>query len=431
MEGRARAAAGRQKAKRFLTFFFANGVNAGNWTGTGGDTSLTLPAILTPMETLKSKFVLLNGVGMATARDNPGNAHVVGMTNILTARKFIDAGRTFGWGSGITLDVEIGKQLPVPGGFESLQFGVQSNKSYATSAEAYLSYSGPNAAVPAQDDPAVMFDRVFGGTWKPPVAAGAAAPVGLDPSVKAGLIRRKNILDLVKQDYSSLITKLGAEDKMRVQKHLAEVEAIQARISFDGAGAGTGTPANCQKPAEPTNYGSISDKTQFVNNLNAQQKMLVAALACQRTRSATFQLSLAQSATFHTWVGVNEQHHLLSHKTDGGAQGLLQKIQTWYMARLFDLCKALDSVPDDDGTLLDNTLILVCSEVGVGHTHSYSNMPFALAGGAGGALKGGRLLKYDNATHNDLYTSILNLMGIPATNFGDTKYCKGPLAGIV
>jgi len=254
-----------------------------------------------------------------------------------------------------------------------------------------------------------------------------APPVVAGPDPEA--VRRKNILDFVHEDYKSLAAKLGGEDKLRVQKHMSEVEVIQQRIDFGGGGV-LGPSAACRKPDAPSGYGSVSDKGQFVNNLVAQQKMLVSSLACRRTRSATFQLSLAQSATVHTWVGAGEQHHTMSHKQDGVAQAQLKKIQTWYMTKLYELCKALDEVPDEGGTLLDNTVILVCSEIGVGHNHSYSNMPFALAGGAGGALKGGRLVKYDSANHNDLYVSILNLMGIPATSFGDGNYCKGPLAGI-
>lgn len=433
----AAALGGRQNAKRFVTFFFSNGVNEGLWNGGGADAAYTLPEILKPMEPLKNKLVLLNGVGMRTARDNDGNAHVVGMTNLLTARKFTDGQGSehgiLGWGAGITLDVEIGKRLPTPGGFESLQFGVQTMKHYATAAESYLSYSGSKAQVPAQDDPAKMFERVFGGLWAPPAGSGVVPSTGgLDPAVQAALMRRKSILNFVMDDYRSFVTKLGPEDKRRVDRHLEEIDAIQKRIDFSGAdpmGGTSGGGAVCTTPETPS-FGDVNDKAQFANNAEAQQKLLTAALACRRTRSATFQWSCAQSGTVHSWVGASEYHHPLSHKTDGGAQDQLKKIQTWYMSRLFDFCKALDDIPDEGGTLLDNTLVLVCSEVGVGHTHDFGKMPFALVGGAGGALNTGRLLKYTDASHNDLYVSILNLMGLEATTFGDPAYCKGPLPGL-
>jgi hypothetical protein len=55
-------------------------------------------------------------------------------------------------------------------------------------------------------------------------------------------------------------------------------------------------------------------------------------------------------------------------------------------------------------------------------------MPFMLAGNAGGALRTGRYLKYeDSPPHNDLLVSLLNLMGIPARTFGHPDWCTGPL----
>jgi hypothetical protein len=52
-------------------------------------------------------------------------------------------------------------------------------------------------------------------------------------------------------------------------------------------------------------------------------------------------------------------------------------------------------------------------------------MPMVLAGGAGGALKGGRVLDYlekgnDNRRACSLYLSLMDRMGVHLDRFGDT-----------
>jgi len=95
------------------------------------------------------------------------------------------------------------------------------------------------------------------------------------------------------------------------------------------------------------------------------------------------------------------------------------------------LLSKMKEIREGDGTLLDNTLIFSTSEQSNGTTHDHADMPFLLLGGAGGALRGKRWLRYaDSPKHNDLLVSILNLMGVEATTFGKPDWCSGPLSGL-
>ena len=62
--------------------------------------------------------------------------------------------------------------------------------------------------------------------------------------------------------------------------------------------------------------------------------------------------------------------------------------------------------------------------------HSYTRMPYVLAGGAGGALPTGRIAHYTHRSNCDLFVSLLNLFGFPDTTFGDPAFCKGALDGL-
>ncbi|MBT9554465.1 MAG: hypothetical protein IV100_00495, partial [Myxococcales bacterium] len=105
------------------------------------------------------------------------------------------------------------------------------------------------------------------------------------------------------------------------------------------------------------------------------------------------------------------------------------KQRQWWVSQFQYLLGALRSRPDGDGTLLDNSLVLLCSEVSDGNTHLHDDMPFLLAGQAGGRLTTGRVLDYPGVRHSGLLGSIANAAGQPITCFGQD--CAGVLPGLL
>jgi hypothetical protein len=81
--------------------------------------------------------------------------------------------------------------------------------------------------------------------------------------------------------------------------------------------------------------------------------------------------------------------------------------------------------------MLDNTVIMLGSELARGNTHSHTDAPFLLAGSAGGYLKTGQYLTFAGKhPHNNLLVSLLNAMGVATNTFGMPEYCTGPLSGL-
>src|SRR5207237_3602286 len=63
----------------------------------------------------------------------------------------------------------------------------------------------------------------------------------------------------------------------------------------------------------------------------------------------------------------------------------------YYARCIRRLATQLDAVPEGNGTMLDNTLIVWANELGRGD-HSQENIPMVLIGKAGGAIpRGGRV----------------------------------------
>jgi hypothetical protein len=71
-------------------------------------------------------------------------------------------------------------------------------------------------------------------------------------------------------------------------------------------------------------------------------------------------------------------------------------------------------------------MVLYGSGMSDGNEHNHKPLPILLAGGAGGALEGGRHLRHPaDTTMSNLLLAVLHKLGIEQESFGDST---GPLA---
>ena len=104
---------------------------------------------------------------------------------------------------------------------------------------------------------------------------------------------------------------------------------------------------------------------------------------------------------------------------------------TWYAEQFAYLLTKLDSIPEGDGTLLDNTAILWGNEISRGNTHDLTDIPFVLAGSASGKLRSGQYFRYSGIPHNQLLLSIIQSFGIEMNEFGASHLNNGILAELL
>ena len=102
--------------------------------------------------------------------------------------------------------------------------------------------------------------------------------------------------------------------------------------------------------------------------------------------------------------------------------------RVWWVSQFRYLLDQLASRPEADGTMLDYSVVLLCSEVSDGNTHLHGDMPFVLAGGGGGSIAGGRVMELGGRRHGDLLVSICQAMGHSIDRFGDAS--GGPIPGL-
>ena len=428
--------------KRLLLIYEPDGAPAKDyntvvsWKPEGSGSDFTLAEIHKPLEAIRNKLVVPWGLKLTAG--GAGENHAFGIAGLWTASTLQgpSAGADFdggngnrtGWGSGPSIDQVIAKAFgpkmpyqraandPSPEtAYRSVQLGIECLN--PTSLNRMI-YNGPNEPLHPEVNPASAFDRLFKNVM--PASSPQVTPAANDDAPMLEAARQKAIVDSVAGDLRRLRQRLGAEDYAKVDQHLEALAAIERRIMPGGPGGGGAMGLSCSKPTAPSGNG-------YDAKLKQMSDIAVAALACDVTRVMSIQWSYAFSHIRHTWIGLGD-HHGYSH--DGqDRRSELTKIDQWYATQLLYLLQKLDSVPEGNGTLLDNTLVVCGRELGT-TAHRMERAPFILAGGSALGLATGRWLDVDGQPHAKLLVSIARLMGMDINTFGNREMDTGPLAGI-
>jgi hypothetical protein len=256
-----------------------------------------------------------------------------------------------------------------------------------------------------------MFDRLF-------------ADLGVDTTQIDKLkAERRSVIDLVKGDLSSLQNKYSGSDKQKIDAHLEAMREIERRNEL-------ATPV-CDEPTQTFDFDHNANEN-FPLASRQMIDQMVMALACDLTRVASLQWSRSVSNVRFDWIDVPEGHHDISHygDSDPNMVNWITQINTWYAEEVKYLLDAMAAVPEGDGTMLDNTIIVWGNELSRGNSHGNQPVPFVIMGSGGGALETGRFLSYDDEPHNRMLVSLANAMGHPIDTFGNNDPGSGGLAGL-
>jgi hypothetical protein len=147
------------------------------------------------------------------------------------------------------------------------------------------------------------------------------------------------------------------------------------------------------------------------------------ALQTDLTRVFTFAVLQEQSTRTFPEIGVNEPYHPVSHHGNMPDKLAAQaRINIHQMTMLAYFLEKLRSIPDGEGTLLDQTLILFGSGMSNSNTHSYINVPTMVVGGRTFDVNGGRHVRVPTGTPlANLQLTILQRMNLQVDRFGDSN----------
>jgi len=235
---------------------------------------------------------------------------------------------------------------------------------------------------------------------------------------------RRQVVDFVYQDFEAVRHGLASDDRRRLESHIQGIDELARRLDNP-----TELGAACIAPTLGATLDHRRDDN-FPAIGELQMRQAAMALACDLTRVVSLQWSNSVSGQRMPWLSINDGHHDLSHEGDGNtdAKNKLVEINRWFAEQFAFLLDRLDEIPEGDGTLLDNTIVVWGNELGKGNSHTRRDIPFVLAGSCGGYFTTDRYYTYDKDPHNNLLVSLANAMDDPIKTFGNPKYCSGPLA---
>jgi hypothetical protein len=397
--------------KRMAFFYVPNGINMAGWTPKEEGTNFELPEILKRLEPHRDHLLVLSGLTCDKARpngDGPGD-HARAMSAFLTGaqpRKTDGANIKVGISVDQVAAAKVGKATK----FSSLEIGCEGGRQaggcdsgYSCAYSSNLSWRSESTPMVKETNPRAVFERLFGN---------GKVPAG---SVAAREAYKKSILDFVGEDARELKKQLGGADERKLDEYLTAIREIEQRI--ERAAQPTPLPEGAPKLALPD-----ATPREYLEHLRLLGDLLVLAFQADVTRISTYVLANEGSNRNYKFIDVPEGHHELSHHgRNAGKMAKIQKINTFHMEQFAYIVEKLKGIREGEGSLLDNCMLLYGSGNGDGNRHNHDDLPIILVGKGGGTIQSGRHVRYaHNTPLNNLYLSMLDRMGAPVDQLGDS-----------
>jgi hypothetical protein len=257
---------------------------------------------------------------------------------------------------------------------------------------------------------------------KPDQALGALFGSAADGHAKQEFLAKRNLLDFLREDIKRAEKRLAGPEREQLSVYLQTFDSLSDRQSRLNEIEHT---LREHAPVASDKYTSEVE----CDRLDAQFDLAAAALVSGLTNVVTIS-SAAGIRDFDicfTGLGLTKGKHHTGH---GGGQNGMTWAETYELIRRFHfdliarLAKKLEAIPEGDGTMLDNTVIVYLSDGAEGHHSRCWEWPFVMLGGAGGKLRTGRYVDYPGYGHlghrttANLYTTFLNIAGSSAERFG-------------
>ena len=407
------AATGKGGAPLRMAFMFVpNGVHMPDWTPTATGSAFDLPYILKPLAPVKRDLLVLSGLTHDKGRNNDDGAgdHARSAGVFLTGSQPLKTEGKIR--AGASVDQFAAAQLGRDTRFPSLEIGTEGGRPYGKCDSGYscaysnsISWRDPKTPMMKMTNPREIFERLFGDV------------VGEDAK-RATAERsnyRKSVLDYVLDDARRLEGKVGYSDRQKLDEYLTAVREIEKRIE-------TSEDAEGDTRKAITAFGRPDGTPDTAEaHLRLLGDMMVLAFQTDTTRVSSFMFANAGSNRAYREIGINDGHHSLSHHQ--GRREKLDKIRDinrLHVTQLSYILQRLKSIPEGDGTLLDNCLIMYGSGISDGNRHNNENLPILFAGG-GGRIKTGRHLEVRGETPVcNLFNSMLDAAGAEVDLFGDS-----------
>ena len=410
------------KAKSRLGIVYVpHGAVMAKWTPVN-DGPLELSPILQPLAAFKDRLVVITGLDNRPAlalQGEPAGGHGrIGAAFLTGVHAKPTEGADFR--AGISIDQIAAARLGNETELASLELGLESTDlagacdvGFSCAYVNTLSWRSPTTPLPMENNPRTVFERLFGDS------------ASTDSSARRARIQSdRSLLDSVTEKIADLQRGLGSPDRVKLTEYLDAVRDIERRIQKAEGQSARELPA--------VNAPSGSIPSSFEEYAKVMLDLQVLAYQTDLTRVITFMIGKELSNRTYPEIGVPDPHHPLSHhQNDPQKLEKLSRVQTLHIGLLAYYLEKLAATPDGDGSILDNLVLLYGSGMGDSNLHDPRNLPLLIAGGGAGQIRGGRHLRYPKETPlTNLYTAMLEKVGVPVERIGDSTGALEMLSGV-
>jgi len=265
-----------------------------------------------------------------------------------------------------------------------------------------LSWRTATSPMPMEINPRKVFERMF----------------GQGGSIEARLARRRedrSILDALTAQANDLQRELGSHDRQTIDLYLEGVREIERRLTR--AESQITLNPDLEIPEAPAGIPFA-----YEDHVNTMFDLLALAYQADITRVFTFMMAREVSNRTYTQVGVTEGHHAVSHHQNRAEKlDMNARIQNYHVGLFGKFLARLDAIPDGDGSLLDNTMLLYGSNMSNSNAHDHYPLPNVVVGGGMGRLKGGQHVQCaEHTPMTNLLMTMLDKADVPMDSLGDS-----------
>jgi hypothetical protein len=387
---------------RMIFVYFPHGAVMDKWTPKKEGADFDLPTIIAPLKPFQKQLTIISGLENKSAVAAPVHAITPGTwLSCVPPRISHDP---YG---GVTIDQmaakAIGQDTPLP----SLEVATEEqggegscDRNYGCSYGKTISFRTPSTPLPMEHNPRKLFQQLFG--------------QGDTAEERAQLIREdQSVLDLVRHDAADLSRDLGPRDRALLDDYLGTVREIERRVQK----IANRDTSKMNLPDAPSGIPSAFDE-----HMRLMLDMMALALQANLTRVITFMQAAEVSNQPYPFIGIQDAFHPLSHHGNNALKmDRLSKVQLFNTQTFAGFVKQLQQMPNGDGSMLDQSIILFGSNMSNSNMHDHFPLPTAVLGGGCGRLKGNQHLRYpDHTPIANLHVALLNKAGVPTHTIGDS-----------
>jgi hypothetical protein len=307
---------------------------------------------------------------------------------------------------GESIDVTIAKEIAGPTRFQTLTATSTGNVRDS------FSYESATSINPAEVSPLLFYAKLFGEDFQNPNAP------EFKPSPR--VMVRKGVLSGVMDRTKDLTTKIGSEDKARLDQYFTGLRELERQFDLaltkpEPRAACVVNPGPKNEVAAGLDYSLVGERHKLMTDL------IVMALACDQTRVYNLGYAAAFSGTIKP--GYEKPHHTATHEEPLDPVLGYQVNCSWFIRRQMEAfayhVKAMADFKEGDGALIDNMLIYATTDQSLARLHQIDGLPMFLAGRAGGKLKTGIHVDGNHEAATRVGYTAMKVFGLDVPSWGE------------